>query len=82
MYEPQTTHLPTSHCDNGLTTFFFFLEHLVPTKHAKPSYSLARVCVSNITTITMLFEKPKHHHHHRVSEFQAVVLAGYGSSNR
>ncbi|KAI8094462.1 nucleotide-diphospho-sugar transferase [Thamnidium elegans] len=29
----------------------------------------------------MLFEKPKHHHH-RVSEFQAVVLAGYGSSNR
>ncbi|KAL9537454.1 hypothetical protein MBANPS3_011762 [Mucor bainieri] len=30
----------------------------------------------------MLFEKPKHHHHHRVSEFQAVVLAGYGSSNR
>ncbi|KAI8982067.1 nucleotide-diphospho-sugar transferase [Mycotypha africana] len=28
----------------------------------------------------MLFEKPKHHH--RVSEFQAVVLAGYGSSNR
>ncbi|KAI9474108.1 MAG: nucleotide-diphospho-sugar transferase [Benjaminiella poitrasii] len=29
----------------------------------------------------MLFEKPKHHHH-RVSEFQAVVLGGYGSSNR
>ncbi|KAG1436430.1 hypothetical protein G6F56_013560 [Rhizopus delemar] len=29
----------------------------------------------------MLFEKPKHHQH-RVSEFQAVILAGYGSSNR
>ncbi|KAI8366403.1 nucleotide-diphospho-sugar transferase [Choanephora cucurbitarum] len=29
----------------------------------------------------MLFEKPKHHHH-RISEFQAVILAGYGSSNR
>ncbi|KAI8881201.1 nucleotide-diphospho-sugar transferase, partial [Backusella circina FSU 941] len=27
----------------------------------------------------MLFEKPKHH---KVSEFQAVVFAGYGSSNR
>ncbi|KAI8079620.1 nucleotide-diphospho-sugar transferase [Gilbertella persicaria] len=31
----------------------------------------------------MLFEKPKHHHHHqRISEFQAVILAGFGSSNR
>ncbi|KAI7907889.1 nucleotide-diphospho-sugar transferase [Cokeromyces recurvatus] len=30
----------------------------------------------------MLFEKPKHHHHHRISEFQAVILGGYGSSNR
>ena len=37
---------PTSHCDNGLTTFFFF-ENLVPTKHAKLVIPL-RVCVSNI----------------------------------
>ncbi|RCI01191.1 hypothetical protein CU097_015479 [Rhizopus azygosporus] len=29
----------------------------------------------------MLFEKPKHHQQ-RLSEFQAVILAGYGSSNR
>ncbi|KAI8985928.1 nucleotide-diphospho-sugar transferase [Pilobolus umbonatus] len=28
----------------------------------------------------MLFEKPKHHH--KQSEFQAVILGGYGSSNR
>ncbi|KAG1407640.1 hypothetical protein G6F60_002057 [Rhizopus arrhizus] len=28
----------------------------------------------------MLFEKPKHHQP-RVSEFQAIILAGYGSSN-
>ncbi|KAI9307092.1 nucleotide-diphospho-sugar transferase [Cunninghamella echinulata] len=30
--------------------------------------------------MNLLFEKPKHHH--RQSEFQAVILAGYGSSNR
>ncbi|CAO3615490.1 unnamed protein product [Cunninghamella blakesleeana] len=29
--------------------------------------------------MNLLFEKPKHH---RQSEFQAVILAGYGSSNR
>lgn len=37
-----------------------------------------KVCFS--ITI-MLFEKPKHHQQ-RLSEFQAVILAGYGSSNR
>lgn len=30
----------------------------------------------------MFFEKEKQKYQHRISEFQAIVLAGYGSSNR
>lgn len=41
--------------------------------------SLLLVVAFAKTTTTMLFDKTRHH---RLSEFQAVVLAGYGSTNR